>query len=397
MAADSFTSVSSRNVFQRLGDSIKGVLFGILLFVIAFPVLWTNEGRAVKRARTLTEGAGAVVSVAADAVDPNHEGALVHVTGVATTTNTVTDPEFGIAVTALRLVRDVEMYQWIENVSTEKKTKVGGTEETVTTYDYAKEWASGLTSSSSFEHPEGHQNPSAMPFSGSSWSAGTVTLGAFTLPPSMVGRIGGSEAVPVTDATVAALPPAIRENAHVSGPGIYLGTAPSTPEVGDLQVRFSKVPPTDVSLIARQSGNSFSPYQMAQGSIDELRTGTFTAAQMFEMAQRENTILTWVLRGVGFLLMAFGLGMVFAPLGVAGDVLPFLGNLLRLGTGLVAGVLAFAFSLVTIAVAWIVYRPLLGLILLAVAVGALVMIKSMSSKQAPVPAVPSAAPPPPPA
>jgi len=262
MAADSFTDVSSRNVFQRLGDSIKGVLFGILLFVIAFPVLWTNEGRAVKRARTLTEGAGAVVSVADDEVDANREGALVHVTGTATTTDTVTDPEFGVAVIALRLMRDVEMYQWIENVSTEKKTKVGGTEETTTVYDYAKDWASGLTPSSSFEHPEGHQNPASMPYSGASWSASTVTVGAFDLPSSMVGRIGGSEPVPVTDETVAGLPSPIQENAQVSGGGLYLGASPSTPDVGDLRVRFSKVPPTDISLIAQQSGNSFSPYQM---------------------------------------------------------------------------------------------------------------------------------------
>ena len=40
--------------------------------------MW-NEGRAVRTAESLEEGAGAVVSVPADAVDPGNEGKLVHV------------------------------------------------------------------------------------------------------------------------------------------------------------------------------------------------------------------------------------------------------------------------------------------------------------------------------
>jgi hypothetical protein len=38
-----------------------------------------------------------------------------------------------------------------------------------------------------------------------------------------------------------------------------------------------------------------------------------------------------------------------------------------MGMGLVAGLIAFICSLVTIAIAWLFYRPVLGIILLAVA------------------------------
>ena len=68
-SSDSVTKTSTQGWFSRIGDAIKGVLFGFALSAIAVVVLFWNEGRAVKRAQALTEGAGAVISAAADKVD----------------------------------------------------------------------------------------------------------------------------------------------------------------------------------------------------------------------------------------------------------------------------------------------------------------------------------------
>ena len=88
---------------------------------------------------------------------------------------------------------------------------------------------------------------------------------------------------------------------------------------------------------------------------------------MFAAARRNNALMTWLLRLVGFLMMYFGLSMVFRPLSVLGDVLPILGDIIGLGTGFVAGTIALVCSLVTIAIAWLFYRPVLAVILIAVA------------------------------
>ena len=118
---DSFTETTTQGWFSRIGGSIKGVLFGILLCIIGIPLLFWNEGRAVKRYKTLKEGAGAVVAVSADKVDSANEGKLVHLSGEATTSETLQDEKYGISANALRLRRSVEMYQWKESTSTEKK------------------------------------------------------------------------------------------------------------------------------------------------------------------------------------------------------------------------------------------------------------------------------------
>jgi hypothetical protein len=89
---------------------------------------------------------------------------------------------------------------------------------------------------------------------------------------------------------------------------------------------------------------------------------------MFTAAQTANQKLTWLVRLGGFLLMVVGLKMLLGPLGVIGDVIPFIGRLIRLGTGLIAFTISAASALTVIAMAWIVYRPLLGTTLLAIAV-----------------------------
>ena len=124
--ADSYREVTSQGWFSRIFDSIKSVLVGLLLFVVSFPLLFWNEGRAVETAKSLQEGAKTVVSVSADAVDQGNAGKLVHMSGQATPTETLEDPDFGVSASVIRLVRKAEMFQWEEEKKSETKTKLGG-------------------------------------------------------------------------------------------------------------------------------------------------------------------------------------------------------------------------------------------------------------------------------
>ena len=160
---DSFTETTSQGWFSRIVDSIKGIVVGLGMTVVAFPILFWNEGRAVQTAQSLEEGAGAVVSVSADRVDAANEGRLVHLTGTSAASAPVRDEDFGFSTPALKLVRKVEMYQWKEEEKSETKKKLGGGEETVTTYTYEKAWSSDPIDSSQFQEPSGHENPGGFP------------------------------------------------------------------------------------------------------------------------------------------------------------------------------------------------------------------------------------------
>ena len=80
-------------------------------------------------------------------------------------------------------------------------------------------------------------------------------------------------------------------------------------------------------------------------------------------------------------MMLIGLSMVLKPLSVLADVIPFLGDLVGMGTSAVAFLVALACWLVVIAVAWLVYRPVLGILLL-VAAAAVVFLLLQKRKKA---------------
>lgn len=370
MAEDSFTEITGQSWFSRLVESIKGVLFGILLFVVSFPLLFWNEGRAVRTAKSLQEGASTVVSVPADKVDPANEGKLVHMTGEATATETISDTEFGVSLPAIKLHRQVEMYQWREEKESHTRSKLGGGTETMTTYTYKQAWSPDLIDSSAFKKREGHENPGAMPVSSQSWTATKVTLGAFTVSEAQVGLLNKFQDLAVGEEAAAALSPDMKEKAKLRNGGYYLGADPTSPATGDARVSFQVVRPATVSLVARQIGDTFEAYQAkAGGTVLLLDYGTVSADSMFKTAEKGNAAITWVLRLAGFVVMAVGLTMVFRPFEVFVDVIPFLGALLGVGIGLFAWITAASLTLLTIAVSWLVYRPLLGILLLLLAGG----------------------------
>jgi hypothetical protein len=226
-----------------------------------------------------------------------------------------------------------------------------------------------------------------------------VHFGAFTLSPGLVGQLTAYTAIPLETKNLDKLPAEVKQQATVADNKVYMpddaktaASDPNKPEVGDLRISFQSVQPATVSIMACQAGDTFAPWTGSAGtSLERLMPGTVDAAGMVAQMEAENNTMTWILRAVGFLLMAFGIGLVFGPLAVMADVLPFLGDLLRGGVALFAGMVAAALSLLTIAVAWIVYRPLLGVLLLVVGVGLIVGLKMLCGKKRPAAAAGAAA------
>lgn len=355
--ADIVTKTEHVGVFSALMQSIKGVVAGGAFLCIAPLLLFFNECNSVETAKSLDEGAGAVISVSADAVDAGNEGQLVHMSGAAATAETLSDPEFNVSVNAIKLDREVEMYQWKET----KTTKTEGSKKT-TTYSYNEGWQDELISSSGFEEKQGHQNPSTMPYEDRSLVAQTVTVGAFTLSAEQIGDLSASEIHTPESSSYT-----------IQDGYLYLASSPSSPEIGDVRVRYMIAKPGPVSLVAQQSGSTFSSYQTDAGkSISMIQSGTVTAADMFAAAKSANVVMTWVMRVVGFFMIFGGLNLLIGPLRVVAERIPLIGGLFGAGMSLVTFLLAAAASLMIIAVAWLTARPLLGIVLLLLSGGAFV-------------------------
>ena len=384
------TETTTESWTSRLGGAVKGVAVGLGLFILGFPVLFWNEGNSVKTAKALDEGEGACVPVESIAkVDPEMEGRLVHMTGRADTQDVLTDEQFGVSATAIALNRKTEMFQWRENSETTEKKNLGGSVTRTTTYTYEKVWSEAVIDSSGFKEA-GHDNPGVIEFPSEEKLAANVSFGAFRLNERQIARIGSDQAYAFPTDFVCRVSRVQRQGNVILVPNkatrdnaLNNRDVAAEPRIGDMRVTFTVVRPHDISIVAKQRGDTFVAYlAKTKKKVDLIQDGVVDCAEMFEDARDANTLFTWLVRLGGLLIMYIGLSMVLKPLSVLGDVLPILGTVIGWGTGLVAGVVALVCALVTIAAAWIFYRPVLAVLLL-VAAGALVFLvwKKKQSKK----------------
>ena len=368
--ADGFTETSTEGWGSRLGGSLIAALIGLLLVPAAIVLLYWNEGRAVDAIRALNRGAAAVVEVNAAAVDPGTNGKLVHVSGMLQPTTPAKDPLFGVTSDGLvRLSRAIEMYQWEEETSTKSQQNLGGSKTTETTYTYKREWSAQPVNSGHFKVPGGHQNPSMQVRSATFDGAG-VRIGAWQVDAPVLDKMSS-----FTPLRAEPTPPA---GYQVSGDGFYRGQDSGQPAIGDVRVSFAGVPAQIVSVAAGQASGVLTAFRDPNGyTIALAEPGVVSADTLFHDERKSEGLLTWILRAVGFVVMLIGFVCMTRPLTMLFAVLPFLESLVGAGAFLVALTLTVPITLLTIAIAWVVHRPLIGGLLLAGAIGAWFLLRQM--------------------
>jgi hypothetical protein len=372
--SDQFTEVTTRGWGQRIGSSLTAALVGLLLVPASIVLLYWNEGRAVDAIRALDRGSAAVVEASPTAVDPQAEGKLVHLSGMMQPTTAARDPVFGVTRDGLlRLSRSVEMYQWKEETSSQSQQSVGGSQTTQTTYTYQKVWSAQPIVSAQFKVTDGHQNP-PMPQRSAMFDGAEVKLGPYRVDPSVLSKVSAFAPLPPQSA-----PPA---GYQAAGDGFYHGQEPSQPAIGDVRVSFTAVAAQTFSVAAAQAGGVLTAFRDQNGyTIALTEPGVVGAAALFQDEKKAEATLTWILRGVGFLAMLIGFVCLTRPLTMLFAVLPFLESLVGAGAFLVALTLAVPLTLVTIAVAWIAHRPLIGGGLLLGAVAALFLLRQLHPRR----------------
>jgi hypothetical protein len=367
--SDTFVETTTKSWGSRILESITGVLFGIVFILGSMVLLFWNEGRAVQTERSLAEGGKVVTDVAPDPLDAANDGRLIHVSGTGQATTALLDTEFGVQAAALRLTRVAEMYQWDEDKQTETRKSFGGSEETVTTYSYHQTWSDRAINSSNFHQRDNHTNPPKK-YNRRDINAADAKLGAFQLDDRVLNLLTARDAVTVEAAVVDKLKPSIVNIQALDGK-IYIGADPAQAHVGDYRISYRSVPNGPLSVIGQQAGPGFAPYQTKAGDrLLMASIGTQSATAMFKEAEENNRILTWIIRLVGMVAMWLGAFLILRPVVVVADMVPLIGSILGAGAGLVALAFTAVVGTAIMALAWLFYRPLVSVVVLAVGVAA---------------------------
>ena len=167
---------------------------------------------------------------------------------------------------------------------------------------------------------------------------------------------------------------------HQASNVLYFGRVPGSPEVGDVRVTFEKVVPAKVTVMAVVDGDSFKPFKAKNGKrFQTLVMGKKSGDEIIDAAKESNNMILWALRIIGILMVIGGLKGIFGFIETILKVGPFIAGIFGWGVGLVCTVIGIAWSLIIIAIAWLFYRPLLGISLLVLA-GFLVWVFAFKGK-----------------
>ncbi len=410
----------------RVGNSFKAIGTGFILFCIGTALLWWNEGRTVKTEKMLEEVGGSYVEMEnPNKKDASLDGELICGTALATTEDSLSDKQFGVGAKAIALHRRVEYYQWVEDSKESSEDKLGGKEVTTTTYTYSKKWVSQPIESSEFKDPA-YQNKNTVltTVEESEQYAENVKFGAYQLNETLIHMISSREgldlnisedmlnqldknaqtayerfygvkksakqtveqlaettvlsdsAKAVADSLKAVNDSIIKnavnkkdlEYVHLAGNVLYFGRVPGSPEVGDVRVTFEKVVPAKVTVMAVVDGDSFKAFKAKNGKrFQRLVMGKKSGDEIIDIEKETNNMLLWVFRIFGVMLVIGGLKGIFGFLETVLKVVPFIANIFGWGVGVVCTILGLVWSLIVIAIAWLFYRPILGITLLVIA------------------------------
>ncbi|XP_049589557.1 transmembrane protein 43 [Syngnathus scovelli] len=368
-------SETNPGFLQRLSDTAGGTFVGVGLFFLSIYILFTNEGRAVQTASSLDEGLAQVVSLDTFAsLDPQNDKSLVHLSAPLQTSKPLHDPNYRVEVQAVKLKRQVEMYQWVEYQES-KNYEENGSTKTETTYTYNTEWKSELINSRHFDKEIGHQNPSAMAVESVTVVAPQVQVGPFTLSNGLVEQINNFRTLSLKDFTSPDSDPFLT----ISDDYFYHTQQPKRPEVGDVRVRFSFAGLTGetVSIVAKQSGDKLLAFKTKSGDVLEiLYLEELSAEEVFAKEQQHNSMKTWGLRAAGWALMFLAIQLTMRIIYTLVDWVPILRDLVSVGLKIFALCMSSSLSLLTIAAGWFFNRPLMALALGALALLPVLLARS---------------------
>ena len=387
---DVVTKVTKQGWFSRLGGSIKGIFIGILLFLVSFGVLFWNEGRY-----DFSKMAKDAIPISSEQLntDAAMNGKLVSVAGKLTTGEQLGDGLYLQPGDYISLVRNVEVYAWVENSSSESETNLGGSETTTTTYTYSKEWVNDAADHSTFEEPGGHENEDkSIPdadFKVNSAKVGVydLNIAQLSLPgpqtlslskemltfemPDVEARMPDdmvfSDFFDDEEDTTVDLESKLRLEGTMY---IFSGTGTlADPQIGDMRISYQVVPNNiEGTLFGKLDGSKITSYadkdnnklyRFFSGSADD---AVVTLHGEFKMA-------LWLFRILGFLMMWIGLSMIFAPIGVLADVIPFLGSISRSALKFATFVISFILSVITIIVSAILHSWIALLVIAVLGAG----------------------------
>jgi hypothetical protein len=346
------------------------LVVGTLLVLAASVALFWNEWRSASRNAALVAGERGLVEIGIDRVPAAVPSGLVHLGGPARPSGAIADPIFPVREAALRLDRIVEMYQWREHREGSGDNR---------TYRYERVWAEGRIASERFRAGGTRINPAAPAIASVRLYPDEVAIGTYALAPALIDLLPASAVVTVPPPGEVFLRSQLL---RADGTG-YTTTRGAAPEIGDVRVRFRAVPAGTVSVLGGLDGSVLRPWRAPGGGAVALaEPGLVTPQAMLGKAYRSNALQTWAIRLAATVALFVGLSLMLSALRRTSTAIAGWKARLEARLALPLAVsLAVAWGVVVIALAWLLFRPLMSMALVAASVALFSLLVAFAGRR----------------
>ncbi len=269
----------------------KPSILNVIIMVIGLIVLiygLTQKSESTVLADEIDE---AVVQAQVDKLDSNNNGKLIVVAGDIYASDTLSDEYFKVSQKTIKLKRVVEMYQWEQDCSTE--------------CTYVKIWSESVIPSKNFD--DAHKNPDTKQFDSEEYFQKDTYLGEYKLSGKLVNDLHYDTIMGPDE-----MLERFSENGRYPVVGEYITNSNNldNPNIGDFRIHYEYVKDKSVTVIAKQSGDSFEPYYTdKKKEIYDIIEGQQTAKEYIANMKKNNSLLGIILVVIGALFIFFGLGM----------------------------------------------------------------------------------------
>lgn len=341
------------------------IIIGFVLIIVAIFILFLNESKSVDSEKVISIAKDSYIEVSSSKIDKNNDGKLVVVSGKIDLINdNVSDQDFNVSVRTAKLVRVVEMYQW-DKVCESKED-----------CSYKKVWSSNIIDDSKFE--SGYVNPDTMPYLSSELYMSNVNLGEYILEKELLSQLSITEVYKDLDEKIA------KNKGLNIVDGMYTTYDENNNlEIGDIRISFLYNNATDISVMAVQKDKKFEKFSPdgTNYEIFELREKIIKGKEFLNGLTKSNSMLRWILRLVGTILMIVGIAFVLKFMSFLASIIPFLEKFIVKRVLIVSILVGFSLSLLIIAISWFVVKPLISIILILIIVGLIILYYKYNMKK----------------
>lgn len=371
---DSYTTSTPTTWLGTFSQSLGGLIFGPLLFIGSIVGLYyvesqTNYSKLAKNAPIF----------AASQLSPEAKNApLVAVTGQARIEGLLDDGQYLIPANYLAYIRTTEIYAWEETKTISNQKDPNGNQIQQTTTSYHPAWTTTPAPTATFEHPEGHENPTEMFQAQSNGRQAIIQLEAYTASTNNL-QLPAPEPLQLSARTVTVKPPAVLANN-----AIYTFATPQSsvtqPKIGDTRTTYEVVN-TDkkaVTFFGKVQGTTIEAAHLHD--IDASFEPHATFKRLFfsspreaiaEMAHEYSQSLR-IGRAIMFIFMLLSILMFLSPFSAFFSFIPIIGGFASAAVffaALLASLACFAAALILLNM---MLAPFYVLVILGALVGCLI-------------------------